>query len=211
MALETLQSEAAALVGLASNDLDRLWRMVAAGASADEALRDLLPAIITEYGQVGAALAAEWYDAQRDKSGVRGRFTGIPVEADDRGAQSLIGWALTEATDDAGLQALILGGTQRRIVDHMRYTVAGSAVADPQATGWQRVTDGNACAFCSMLAGRGAIYSEATADFASHDHCGCSVAVAWRGQPVPVRPFSPSARNISDADRARVREYLRTH
>lgn len=211
MAAPTLRSETGKLVNLAGRDLNRLWRAVAAGASAETALRDLLPAIVTEYGALGATLAAEWYDDLRAKAGAGGTFAAIPVRPDDRGAQALIGWALSTATDDATLQALIFGGTQRRIADHVRYTIAGSSVADPSADGWQRVTDGQACAFCSMLAGRGSVYSEASADFASHDACGCSAVPAFSGQPRPVKPYTPSVRTSTEADRARVREYLRTH
>lgn len=208
----SLRSETADLVGLANRDLARLWRLVAQGASVEEALRDLLPAIVTEYGALGAAVAAEWYDQQREKVGASGRFTALPVAADDRGTQALIGWALKEATDDAALASLVAGGTQRRIADHTRYTVARNAAEDPAARGWQRVGVG-ACkdGFCDMLIARGAVYSEATADFAAHDNCRCSAVPAWGGEPLPVKPFTPSLRNVSDADRARVREYLRTH
>jgi hypothetical protein len=62
-----------------------------------------------------------------------------------------------------------------------------------------------------MLIGRGAVYSEATADFAAHDHCKCSAVPAFDGEPRPVKPFTPSLREATDADRARVREYLATH
>lgn len=208
----SLRPETTSLVRLASRDLTRLWRLVADGASAETALRDLLPTIIREFGSAGAAMAADWYDDQRAKVGAPGAFTAFPVEADDRGTQALIGWALSTAVDDASLQSLILGGTQRRIADHVRYTVAGSSVADPAARGWQRVGVG-ACkdGFCDMLIGRGAVYSEATADFASHDNCKCSAVPAWGGEPLPVKPFTPSLNHVSDADRARVRKYLRTH
>lgn len=207
----TLRAEAADLVRLAERDLSALWAQVARGASAEVALRDLLPAIVTTYGQVGAALAADWYDDHRDKAGVRGRFSAIPVESGDRGAQSLIGWALSTATDDASLHSLILGGTQRRVVDHMRLTVARSAVEDPSAAGWQRVGVGTNCGFCDMLIGRGAVYTEATAGFASHDHCNCQATPAFAGQPVPVKPYTPSTRTISDAERARVRAWMASH
>lgn len=208
----SLRSETDQLVRLANRDLTRLWRLVSQGASAEVALRDLLPAIVREFGAAGAALAAEWYDDQRGKADVRGAFTAIPVRSDDRGAQSLIGWALREATSDAALQALILGGVQRRIADHVRYTVASSAIEDPAAKGWQRVGVG-ACkdGFCDMLIARGAVYTEASADFASHDNCKCSAVPAWGGQPLPVKPFTPSLETASDADKARVREYMRTH
>lgn len=176
----SLRPETASLVRLANNDLTRLWRLIAQGASAEVALRDLLPAIVREYGQMGAAVAAVWYDEQREKVGAKGRFAAFPIEPDDRGTQALIGWALTTATDDAALQSLVLGGVQRRVSDHVRLTVAGSSVADPQAHGWKRVGDGKSCEFCSMLLGRGAVYTEATADFTSHDNCGCTAAPAWR-------------------------------
>lgn len=219
MATPSLRSEATELVDLAGRDLSRLWNMVARGASAEVALRDLLPAIITEYGTLGAALAAEWYDEQRAKADVRGRFTAIPVEPGDRGAQALIGWALEEAVDDAALHALILGGVQRRIADHLRGTVAGSAVADPAASGWQRTGIGE-CTFCDMLIGRGAVYSEATADFAAHDNCKCQAVPAWRGEPVPVKPYTVSPRRtldpqtgkpIPDADFERAKQWIADH
>lgn len=207
----SLRSDTAKLVRLADRDLTRLWRLVASGAAADEALHDLLPAIVREYGAAGGAVAAEWYDQQREKVGPRGRFTAAPVAPDDRGAHALVGWALAEAKDDTTLKALILGGTQRRIADHVRYTVAGNSVADSAARGWQRVGSGE-CAFCQALIARGAVYSEAGADFGSHDHCNCSAVPAWGGEPNPVKPHQPSTRFRSDEARAahnkRTREWL---
>lgn len=178
MSTTTLRRDTAAVVRLADRDLMRLWRLVEDGASAETALRDLLPALITEYGALGATVAAEWYDSEREKVGARGRFQALPVAADDRGSQALVGWALTTATDDNSLRSLILGGVQRRVADHARYTVAGSAVQDKAARGWRRIGEGK-CDFCSMLLGRGAVYTEATADFQSHDNCNCSAAPDW--------------------------------
>lgn len=210
MAAPSLRRETAQLVDLAASDLSALWRLIEQGAAAEVALRDLLPAIITTYGQVGAALAAEWYDDLRVKAGVAGTFTAIPVEADDKGAHALIGWALTEANDDTTLRTLILGGVQRRIANHVRETVMGSAVADPGADGWQRVTDGKACGFCTMLADRGTVWRTGeSASFASHDGCGCAAVVAWSGEVRPVKPYTQSTRNITDVDRKRARDWMR--
>lgn len=211
MATPTLRRETAGLVTLAERDLATLWQSVSAGASAEVALRDLLPAIIATYGEAGAALAADWYDDQRAKVGAPGRFTAIPVEADDRGAHALIGWALTEARDDTSLSALIAGGVQRRIADHVRDTIATSATRDPGARGWQRVGDGS-CAFCRMLIHRGAVYSAANADFASHDHCNCSATPAWQNAPIPVKPYTRSAKYVEDdAIRAKQNAKLRAY
>lgn len=67
-----------------------------------------------------------------------------------------------------GREALAGG---RRLVDE-------SALANPASTGWRRVTDGNPCAWCAMLASRGPAYrSRETAGEGRrfHDRCGCTV------------------------------------
>lgn len=142
------------------------------------ALRDLLPAIVREYGEAGAALAADWYDDERAKAGARGRFGAIPLEADDRGAHALIGASLAQARDDSTLKTLILGGVQRRISDHLRLTVANSAVADPAAQGWVRVGAGGSCGWCGQYLD-GEIRTVAGYDFDAHDNCNCTVAPAF--------------------------------
>lgn len=172
-----LQVETRQIVRLADRDLSRLWRLVAEGASAKTALHDLLPAIVSQYGAMGAALAAEWYDDLRAKAGARGRFEAVPVESGDRGAHALIGWALDTATDDAGLQALILGGVQRRIADHLRETVAASSIVDPAAQGWIRVGRGE-CDWCQQYLD-GEVRMVEGYDFPAHDNCNCSVEPAF--------------------------------
>lgn len=207
---DLLRSQIAHVTNLASKDLAALWRQVSDAAQARVALMDVLPALVETYGQAAAALAAHWYDDARLKAGVGGSFTAIPAAPGDRGARALAGWATSTATDMTTLEALILGGLQRRIGDAARETVMGSAAADPQASGWQRQAFGG-CEFCQMIAGRGAVFSEASADFASHDSCRCVAVPAFDGLPRPVKPYRPTLRNVSDADRERVREWLRTH
>lgn len=197
------------LVGYAASDLDALWRQVRNAAEAEVALRDILPALIDTYGLAASALAANWYDDLRDKVGVKGSFRAIPADIKDAGAQALIGWATTTATDLPGMQGLVLGGMQRRIANFSRLTVTDSSIADPGARGWERVGSGE-CDFCSMLIGRGAVYSEASADFAAHDHCRCSAVPAFDGEPRPVKPYTPSLQQ-SPADQARAREWIASH
>lgn len=207
-----LREGIAGLVGYASRDLNAMWRQVSDAASAEAALRDILPSLIDTYGAAAATLAANWYDDLRVKHEVKGRFLATPAHIADSGAQELVGWAVSTATDLTALQALVLGGTQRRIANFSRRTVMDSSIRDPKATGWQRVGVGECkTGFCDMLIGRGAVYTEATADFAAHDHCQCGAIPSFGGQPRPVKPFTPSTRNISDADRARVREWIAAH
>ena len=69
----------------------------------------------------------------------------------------------------AGMRQSLAGG---------RETIAATTTADPRAVGYVRVTSDKACEFCSMLADRGAVYSDDTAHFDAHDGCSCS------GEPV---------------------------
>lgn len=216
MTAQQLRSALARLTGAADRDMAALWRQISTAAQARQALGDVLPALVEQYGAAAAALAAEWYDDLRVKQGVRGSFRAIPVDLGTAGAEALAGFgAQSVATNQGAVDAakvLVAGGLQRRIADYARGTIAGSSVADPQASGWQRETSGG-CAFCEMLAGRGDVYSEATADFASHDNCfpagvlvtGPSVEIGYRrwykgelvivrvagGKELPVTPNHP--------------------
>lgn len=198
----------------AQADLYKLWRQVQDAVNARDMLADILPQIVDTYGTAAAAMAADWYDDLRAKSAVSGTFLATPAVVDQAGTSSLAGFAakplFAENPNWNAARTLADGGLQRRIANVARETVMQNAVADPQARGWQRVGNGS-CGFCAMLIGRGAVYSERGADFSSHDHCKCSAAPAFRGKPQPVKPYTPSANKATDAERARVREYLRTH
>lgn len=210
-----LRTSLAGLTLLAFDDLGSGW--LPAGddpQAAQGALADLLAPLLATYGAAAAALAADWYDELRDTDKITGRFRAAPAVLGEQGAAELAGFAvgpLFGVPDRQAAITLAQGGLQRRIADAARQTVMGSALADPRADGWQRVTHPEACAFCRMIAGRGAVFRESTADFASHDHCFCTAIPSWTGKPRPVRPYTPSARGTTDADRARAREWIREH
>jgi hypothetical protein len=68
----------------------------------------------------------------------------------------------------------------RHTLNGGRDTITGTVNADPQASRWRRVTSGNACDFCSMLAGRGTVYQSGTVTFQAHDGCGCTAEPVYR-------------------------------
>jgi hypothetical protein len=202
------------LHALAANDLRDLWRQITNVDEARAALEDVLPLLVRSYGAAAATVAADWYDDLRDELNASRRFTAIAAEVAEDGAEELARWGIkplfqAQPDWDSAL-TLVDGGLQRRIANGARETVRVSALADPGADGWQRVASAG-CSFCQMLAGRGAVYSEARADFASHDHCRCHAVPAFSGRPRPVKPYTPSERVVTDADRERVRRYLATH
>ncbi len=134
------------------------------------------------------------------RSRVRSVIVGIK-EASGRGVDPVA------ATADA--LAVATGVVQEMVLHASRTSVSRTAVRDPSMGGWRRIGRGT-CAFCAMLISRGAVYNSLSVRFASHRHCRCSVEPALRGVASSVNSiFAPaSTRNISDADRARVREYL---
>lgn len=76
------------------------------------------------------------------------------------------------------LAKLVLAGGRR--------TLVGLVERDRLAVGWGRVTSDDPCAFCRMLASRGAVYkSEAGADFVPHDGCGCTPEPLFKGGRPP--------------------------
>lgn len=209
-----LRSAVSDLSSLAVHELRGIWKPSRNPTQIRDLLAEVLPQVVDVYGTAAATVAADWYDELRDGLNIAGRFSAIPTELGDTGGEELAGWGVgplfSAEPDFATAQTLIEGGLQRRIADAARDTVIESSIADPSARGWQRETSGG-CDFCEMLAGRGIVFSEESADFASHDHCQCYAVPAFDGEPKPVKAYTPSDRNITDVDRARVRDYLADH
>jgi hypothetical protein len=61
----------------------------------------------------------------------------------------------------------IEGEITRSALNGGRFSSIGSARADKKCIGWIRVTDGNPCAFCRMLASRGPVYTSQDAAVAT--------------------------------------------
>lgn len=203
------------LASLAGQDLTGVWARFSTAQAARDQLQAILPTLVRLYGQAAATYAADWYAADRYDQQIVGAFTPTPVDVTEQGADVLARWGVAplfgDEPDLAAARALITGGLQRRIANASRDTIAAATVADPQARGWQRIGNGS-CGFCRMLIDRGAVYSEATATFPSHDHCRCSAVPAWGGRPLPATQYKPKpAGERSPADYARARQWMKAH
>lgn len=200
------------LTRLANLDLQALWTQITTAAVARELLADILPALVDIYGAAAATLAADWYDELRVQDDITGQFTAVAAELPARPRMdALAGWAAsTFDLDPSASLSNSQGGLQRIIADAGRQTIVGSSLADPKARGWQRSASGG-CGFCQMLASRGAVYTKSSVDFGSHDNCHCTAVPAWEGRELAVRPYKPSARSVTAADRVRTREWMAQH
>jgi hypothetical protein len=164
--------------------------------------------VIAQYARTSAALAADFYDAQREAAGVPGSFT-VPV-ADPpppEQTEASLRWATKdlwprdpEEATPAQLQPMDVRLTQaekkaeqvaqKLVVDTGRGTVREAVRQDRQATAWARSAARGACAFCKMLALRGAVYEQDTADFRAHDGCHCGILPVFRGQRFELSPHA---------------------
>lgn len=168
---------------LAQRDLLTSWRQfdLTDAVKVRDGLMDVLPGIIDGYHLSAATVAADWYDVQRYNLGAKKRFQAIMAEPPTEARGDVMArWGVGPmfsgtATDVATGLVLskISGALQRVITDGARQTITVSAKRDPSRPRWARETSGNACGFCEMLAGRGAVYGADSADFESHDACSC--------------------------------------
>jgi hypothetical protein len=176
------------------------------------ALLDAVPATIAYYSDGSSALAADFYDDERERASARGRFTAEPVVL-DRGEKigRAIAWASQPLLDGAGDPAARLAEVvQLETARPYRDTITTNRQRDPQAAGWRRVSAGG-CDFCKRLAGRGEVYKIDTVRFAAHTHCHCTAAPAFSGEHVveaSAMQYIASKRRPSAKDRARIRAWL---
>lgn len=190
------------LYELARREIADALKLVDPGdaAAVADVIYTYVPVIAERYGLAAGALAADWYDDAREAAEVAGYFRASPADLPDMGRyEALAGWAAGK--DD--IETLVSGGVQRIIANAHRETVMQSAYADPRAEGWARFARGaETCGFCYMLTSRGAVYTDRTAKFGSHDNCDCGAGPIFKGQVRQVDAYKKSARRREDADGA---------
>lgn len=152
-----------------------------------------LHALLLHFGRVAAGNAVRRYAAVRREHGlppVRPRVAGVPPLEQ---VQASVDWATSDlwGNPEPNLKALevkLVGAAEKMALDVGRQTTLLTVQHDRDAFGWARVPESDCCAFCALLATRGAVYkTRDTADFLSHDHCRCDV------EPV-FNAYEPSAR-----------------
>jgi hypothetical protein len=207
----------------AVSELDPIWSLPQGDIT--QALFDVVPGVVQRWNLAAASVAADWYDGLRESEAVAGRFRAVIPDLGDQGAQALAGWGadalkapaeqepvqLDQLSPLQSAQSRVEGGLQKRLVNAANLTIAESSKADPNARGYMRRTRPGACKFCIMVASRGAVYTRSSSTFACHEHCYCEAVPAWGGKALPVGPYKPSDRPMNDADRARVRQWIKAN
>lgn len=163
-----------------------------------DALLAFFPELVTEFGDVSALLAADFYDMLRDVPPSASSFQAAYARpVDPAKAEGSVRWSAGALfAEDAPLfTSQILGATQRLVTQRGRDTMVHNTVRDSVRTAFARIPSGSdTCRFCLMTASRGAVYGDAVSagemnDY--HDNCDCSV--------IPVRRKSdfPEGHNLA--------------
>lgn len=179
------------------------------------ALLEAVPALIAYYSEGSSALAADFYEEERDLARVRSRFSVQPIIQERTAEQrAAVAWAAVPLFDEAldvTVESRLAGVVQIETARPFRDTITKNARLDPDAAGWRRIANPAACKFCVMLASRGAVYKRPTVRFASHENCFCSAQPVWStDDTVEASDFQymASARKRTPAQRAKLRDYL---
>lgn len=178
-----------------------LWRLIdpnSLDSTAPAWLRAIEPLIVRQFGR-SSSLAANYYQAFRmvEIGAAEPVTLAAPTLDWAQVSTSLAvtgpiavktqmtrGVPLADALERAA--ATSARAALRHSLNGGRTTIVETARADPKALGWARATSGKPCAFCAMLAGRGAVYfSDETADFQPHDGCSCTPEPVY-GRDVPL-------------------------
>lgn len=159
------QRTIADLTTLAIADLVREWGAwdLSDAQRVRLALNELIPQLVDAYGLPAAAVAADWYEDLRAVADAARPFDAITAsiptaERVDSLAGYAIGPLFGATIDSQGALSLAAGGLQRLVSDMDRGTIENSVALDPIGVRYARHASANACAFCAMLATRGASY-----------------------------------------------------
>lgn len=106
--------------------------------------------------------------------------------------KNLIGKGASGSDAHAKAFTKFSGMVRRQVLMGGRMAIDATTADDRSAVGWRRVTDGNPCTFCAMLASRGPVYQSATAagdvlrpargggeKLLYHGHCGCTAEIVY--------------------------------
>lgn len=183
------------VVALAHADLVRWWRDldVSDPRAAVAALEAFVPELVAAYGDMAAVVAADWYDMLREQAAVSGAFRAslagtVPTGQVQASARWAAGPLFAETPDSDKALQLLAGTVQRLVQQGGRDTLARNTLQDPAKPRWARVPHGKTCAWCRMLASRGAVYLSARSAGRWnkwHDRCDCQPVPVWQGQALP--------------------------
>lgn len=162
-----------------TRDIRKTW--AAMGAYTPEgkrdALLDLVPGLVSTYGDAAATVAVEYFEKT---TGSSGKIHGGPSSEAVRGSVRAAAGGFWSGQETAAITSIIASAT-RHMLQSGRNTIFENA--NDSGLRFARVPESGACDWCLIMSSRGAVYhSKETAggegnDY--HDECNCQpIAVA---------------------------------
>lgn len=187
------------LAALTVAQMRQLWRLLDPEnlpASSEDWLTATV-AMIERNHAASAALSARYFVQFRQTEVRDGAFQLPPAPILDReqATTSLTVTGISRVAQGKAAVDTAAAAAVRLVLNGGRGTLVDAVEADPVALGWIRVTDGDPCAFCALLASRGPTFkSQGSAGFQAHDSCACTA------EPVYDRNTEWPGRNREWAD-----------
>lgn len=189
-----------AVVKQARADLRRFFASLA-GTPEDRAaaLIEFVPVLVREYGDLAAAVTAQWYEEVRAEYGLPPFDVAPGGLADEAAVTGSARYAASRVFDgnSEGALSILMGAIQRHITYSTRDTVRRNVARDPGKPRFARVPSGaETCAFCEMLASRGFVYhtqAKAGEGDEYHDECDCQVVPEWDADGNHIAGYDPDA------------------
>lgn len=180
-------------------------------------LLDGVPEVIAYYSAGSSALAADFYDDERERAAPPKLYLAEPVILDRTvKIRRAVAWAADPlfADDPETTAGRLADVVQLESARPFRDTVLTNRRRDPSAVGWRRVTNGG-CKLCRMLADRGAVFMDTTARFAAHPSCKCTAQPVFSsedyGDEANVMQYMASRKRRTPEQQVILREYLNTN
>lgn len=188
--VEDLRDANASVVELITGTVEQFFRSL--DLSSPEAARDALiavvPALVEQYGEVAASVAADWYEAERAEAGVRGPYTATMAQTTDPDVtEQMIRRTAEHLFTDNPLAMLgpLALSAGKYAVEPSRSTIVLNA--RNERVRWARVPTGVVnCAFCLTMASRGFVYlspERAGLYDKYHPKCDCVPTPDWSDSP----------------------------
>lgn len=198
-----LRSAQAKLVAMAQQELAGFFAGWDLSTPRDvrDALLEVVPALVTEYGDLAAAAAADWYEKVRPEAGYTAR-TVAPASASDVQKDVRYHAAALFGDDPGAVVGALAGSIQRHIAYSARETVARNVELDPSRPRFARIPTGTStCAWCEMLASRGFVYytEQSAGDLGRgvgegfHNDCNCQIVPSWDAERAHIEGYDPEA------------------
>lgn len=186
----------------AGADIQKLIEKLVEAVDSVDQLRDALleayPVFLADRGEQVAAASAEWYDKLRQAEIGGGTFATLPPSIPQEQAVATVRSAIALAYQGQAAQfvATLVDRTIFAVKRQGPATIAHNALRDPAAKRFARVPRGKTCAWCSVLASRGWVYTTAKAAGELgqyHSHCDCQIVPSFGRNPPKIAGYDPDA------------------